>query len=308
MRSFSNIIIRAVTGLVLALALFFMPGREIPAIDQQADDYFESAISQAGVAYATCRVINASVSVIGDSDVQLEPAGIGISLAAGKVLDPIDDMTERLSNVLVTAIVSLGIQKLAYEIGVSIAPDILGVVLLIYTVLVLVPGQYGRRFQFLLLRIGAIVIIARFLLPITSIANDYLLSNYFSGEIEQATADLAVYSGTLDTLKEIEFPAYDGFFGTIENSASFVQERTLALKDALDLMLSNIGSIIDSLLTLTWLFAGIFVIQVILMPLGVLWLLVKLVNTLFATNLTVLSKASASVTADNSAKSVDGSA
>lgn len=285
-----------------------MPGREIPAIDQQADDYFESAISQAGVAYATCRVINASVSVIGDSDVQLEPAGIGISLAAGKVLDPIDDMTERLSNVLVTAIVSLGIQKLAYEIGVSIAPDILGVVLLIYTVLVLVPGQYGRRFQFLLLRIGAIVIIARFLLPITSIANDYLLSNYFSGEIEQATADLAVYSGTLDTLKEIEFPAYDGFFGTIENSASFVQERTLALKDALDLMLSNIGSIIDSLLTLTWLFAGIFVIQVILMPLGVLWLLVKLVNTLFATNLTVLSKASASVTADNSAKSVDGSA
>lgn len=285
-----------------------MPGREIPAIDQQADDYFESAISQAGVAYATCRVINASVSVIGDSDVQLEPAGIGISLAAGKVLDPIDDMTERLSNVLVTAIVSLGIQKLAYEIGVSIAPDILGVVLLIYTVLVLVPGQHGRRFQFLLLRIGAIVIIARFLLPITSIANDYLLSNYFSGEIEQATADLAVYSGTLDTLKEIEFPAYDGFFGTIENSASFVQERTLALKDALDLMLSNIGSIIDSLLTLTWLFAGIFVIQVILMPLGVLWLLVKLVNTLFATNLTVLSKASASVTADNRAKSVDGSA
>ncbi|WOO39933.1 hypothetical protein [Rubellicoccus peritrichatus] len=299
MKTFANSIIRSATGVILALALFLIPGKEIPGIDRQADHYFESAISQAGLAYATCRVVNASVSVVGDSQVQLEPAGIGISLAAGKVLDPIDDMTERLSNVLVTAIVSLGIQKLAYEIGASLAPDILGVILLLYAILVFIPNRHGRRFQFLLLRIGAIVLVARFLLPITSIANDFLLQEYFSDEIETTTENLAVYSSTFETLQDFEFPAYDGFFGTIENSASFVQERAIVLKEALDLMMENLGAIIDNLLTLTWLFAAIFVIQVILMPLGVLWLLVKLVNVLFAISLPVFENHKSSDTGKN---------
>jgi len=70
------------------------------------DAYFREAITKAGVAYATCRVLNASVSIVKDSSLQLEPAGVGISLAVGQALDPIDDMTERLSDVLVTAITS----------------------------------------------------------------------------------------------------------------------------------------------------------------------------------------------------------
>ena len=292
-------------ALVLALALFMLPGREIPMLDKQADDYFENAISQAGVAYAACRVVNATVSVIGDSQVQLEPAGIGLSLAAGKVLDPIDDMTERLSNVLVTAIVSLGIQKLGYEIGVSLAPDLLAVVLLIYAFSIVILPSRLRRFKYLLLRIGALILIARFLLPITSMANDFLLKHYFTDDIQQATDNLTLYSAGFESLREIEFPAYDGFFGTIENSAAFVRQRAIALKEALDVMVSNLGDIIENLLTLTWLFAGIFLIQVILMPLGVFWLLVKLMNILFAMNLTVfVQKEDRQPTADSTKKAV----
>lgn len=283
MPSLRTRLIRSLTAIGLALALWLMPGRELPGIDSQADAYFENAITLAGLSYATCRIVNATVSVIGDSQVQLNPAGIGVSLAAGKVLDPIDDMTERLSNVLVTAIVSLGIQKLGYEIGVSIAPDILAAVLLAYAVIGLLPWAGANRWQWILMRVSALVLVARFLLPITSSVNDFLMANYFTAEIEETTAALAVYTGGFEELQKIEFPEYDGFLGTIENSAIIVKQRALNLSDALSSMAQNLGAIIDNLLTLTWLFAAIFIIQVILLPLGVLWLMVKLVNQLFDT-------------------------
>lgn len=73
-------------------------------------------MTKAGVAYGVCRVVNASVSAIKESQIQIEPAGLGVSLAVGQVLDSLDDMTERASDILVTAIVSLGIQKIVYEL------------------------------------------------------------------------------------------------------------------------------------------------------------------------------------------------
>lgn len=88
--------------------LLFFPGLRLPIIDNTTDVHFHEAITKAGVTYATCRMINASVSIVKDSNLNLEPAGIGITLAIGQALDPIDDMTERVSDVIVTAITSLG--------------------------------------------------------------------------------------------------------------------------------------------------------------------------------------------------------
>ena len=74
-------IIRSSIGVVVAILLFFSSGLKLPVLDTMTDAYFREAITKAGVAYATCRVINASVSIIKDSSLQLEPAGVGVSLA-----------------------------------------------------------------------------------------------------------------------------------------------------------------------------------------------------------------------------------
>jgi hypothetical protein len=76
-------------------------------LDTTADDYFRDAITKAGLTYATCRAVNASISIVKESSLQLEPAGVGVSLAVGQALDPIDDMTERLSDVLNKHVVAL---------------------------------------------------------------------------------------------------------------------------------------------------------------------------------------------------------
>ncbi|MFH2045328.1 MAG: hypothetical protein ABIK92_09290 [Pseudomonadota bacterium] len=281
-------IIRSGVGIMVSILLFFSSGLRLPVLDATTDTYFREAISKAGIAYATCRVINASVSIIKDSSLQLEPAGVGVSLAVGQALDPIDDMTERLSDVLVTAITSLGVQKLAYEIGVSVAPPILSVFLFVLSILIWFENERLSFLQKTLIRFMLIIVVARFCLPASSLANEYLQTHYFAEQISEANQKLSAGSSELDRIKDFSLPKIDGVLGTIENSALFLKIKSTELKNALIATVANAGDIIDNLLRLTFLYVGIFLIQVIILPLLSFWFLIKTANALFHTNMPVI--------------------
>ncbi|MCI5151403.1 MAG: hypothetical protein D3916_18830, partial [Candidatus Electrothrix sp. MAN1_4] len=259
-----------------AALLFFLPALKIPSLDKATDTYFQEVISKGGLSYATCRVINASVSIIKESSLHLEPAGIGLSLAVGQALDPIDDMTERLSDVLVTAITSLGVQKLAYEIGVSLAPTVLAVFLFFLAILVWFNNTKLIFLRKTVARFALLIIITRFFLPLSSLANNFINTNFFAPRIEQASQQLALDSKELDTLKEFSLPER-GILGT----ASFLKEKSNDFKKALTAIASNMGGIINNLLTLTFLYVGIMLIQVVFLPLLAFFFLLKIVNALF---------------------------
>ena len=282
-------------GIILAIALFFLPGSQIPHLDTKTDAYFNNAITKAGLAYATCRAINASVSVIKDSSLQLEPAGVGVSLAVGQVLDPIDDMTERLSDVLVTAITSLGVQKLSYEIGVSLAPQLFALFLFILSVLVLFENERTASLRRITARILILIAVLRFCLPLTSVANEYIYNNYFEEQISKANNELTLHSEVFDQLGKIVIPDATGFWGTIENSTALIKNISLQLRNAIKASVTNMGAIIKNLLNLTFLYVGIFLIQVIVFPLLIFWFFIKVANTLFQTNFPVVLRHKKSV-------------
>jgi hypothetical protein len=285
-------IIGSTLGLLLAVALFFSSGLRLPILDDTTDTYFRESITKAGLAYATCRVINASVSIIKDSSLQLEPAGVGVSLAVGQALDPIDDMTERLSNVLVTAITSLGVQKLAYEIGVSIAPSLLAVFFFCLSVLLWFENERLTLFRKTVTRFILLLCIARFFLPLASTADKYLHKHFFADRIAEATTQLALASAELDQLKDFSLPEIDGLLGTIENSASFLKRKSREFKNALVATVTHTGDIIDNLLKLTFLYVGLFLIQVVVLPLVCFWFLLKMANALFRQNIPVILQSS----------------
>jgi len=275
-------------GILLAISLFFLPGLRIPALDSTADVYFREAIGKAGIAYATCRVINGSVSIVTASSLNLEPAGVGVTLAVGQALDPIDDMTERVSDVIVTAITSLGVQKLAHEIGMALAPPILAMFLLVWSILAWFENERTATLQRTVFKFILLILVARFALPISAIANNYLQDHFFAEKISNANSELAVGSAELDKLMEFSLPEHDGLLGTIRNSASFLQRKSTEFKDAIVATVSNAGNIIENLLKLAFLYVGIFLIQVIALPIVVFWLLIKFANSLFDTNAPVV--------------------
>lgn len=274
----------------MAILFFFSPGLRLPILDSKADDYFREAISKAGVAYATCRLINASVSIVKDSNLNLEPAGVGITLAIGQALDPIDDMTERVSDVIVTAITSLGVQKLAYEISVSLAPPILALFLFVLSVLIWFENQRLAALQKIITGFILLILIARFTLPISAITNNYIQENFFEEKILNANKELALGSAELDKLMEFSIPQTDGVLGTIKNSSSFLKRKSLEFKNALVNTISNTGNIIENLLKLIFLYVGIFLIQVVALPIIVFGVFVKFANSLFDTNIPVIPR------------------
>lgn len=280
--------IRSSIGVLASLLLFFASGFTFPVIDATTDDYFNESITKVGIAYATIRVLNASVSIVKESSLQLEPAGVGVSLAVGQAVDPIDDMTERLSDVLVTAITSLGVQKLAYEISVSLAPPVISICLFILSILIWSDNDKLTSLQKLTMRLLLLIIIVRFCLPLSSMANEFVHKHYFVDQISDANKELAVGSVELEKLKNFSLPEIDGVLGTIENSASFLNRKSGEFKNALVETVSNMGSIIDNLLKLTFLYVGVFLIQIIILPLLSFWFLVKTANTLFYTNVPVV--------------------
>lgn len=272
---------KSIIGILLSIVLFFSSGVQIPILDLTADSYFKDSITKAGVSYGVCRVINATVSIIQQSSVQLEPAGIGLSLAVGQIVDPINDMVERLSNVLVMSITSLGVQELAYEISITIVPQILAVLLLLLSILVWFKNAKVLKLQRILMSALVIASIARFCLPISSIANEFLQEHFFEEKIIEANETLTASTADIDKLEDVTVPKLDGFLGTIGNSASYIKEKSVDFKDTIQIIMENKGVIVENLLRLTFLYLGIFVIQVLVLPLLIFWFLMRIVNSIF---------------------------
>ena len=83
-----------------------------PASRQEAAQYLDESIALAAATYGTCRLVNAGVSVLQESNVSFTPLGMGLELHPGQMLDPINDATERLSAMSVSAMGVLGAQRL----------------------------------------------------------------------------------------------------------------------------------------------------------------------------------------------------
>ena len=280
-------IFKSAIGIILSVLLFFSSSVKIPFVDIPTDNYFQESITKAGIAYASCRVINASVSVIQHSTLELEPAGVGVSLAVGQALDPINDMTERLSDVLVTAIVSLGVQKLAYEISIWFAPIMAAILLVIFSVLIWFKNERWINWQRNILHLILLIAVVRFCLPISSLANNLVHKHFFEERITEANHQLTLGSKELDTFSDFSLPKVDGIMGTIENSTAFLAKKAREFKKALSKLVDNMGDMIDNLLKLTFLYIGLFVIQVIVLPILSFWGMTRLANSLFKTNIPV---------------------
>ena len=271
-----------------ALLLLFGP-RTIPFADHRADAYFDTAIQQATVVYGTSRFINASVSLIKESDVSVQPAGLGVSVAAGQVLDPLDDMTERASDILVTAIIALGIQKLAYEFTVAFSPPLLGILLLSCWAISFLPHRKCAIVNQFAWKLILLLVIARICLPVSALLSAGLQEYYFVSEIEKAEQKMKLIAPQqMNQLKKIDIPEADGAWDLLKKNYEFVTHKTDDLRIVFKTMLNNMDKLITSLLKISYLYIGLFLIQVILLPLATFWILIKLVNQLFGANMPVL--------------------
>jgi len=269
----------------LSSVLFYAASsHKIAVSDELADTYFSESIQAATIAYATTRGVNAVVSVIKESELDLAPAGVGVTIAVGQILDPIDDMTERLSSVLVAAITSLGIQKLGFEISVLISFKAIALLLLLCIPLLWRKNPITTHFLELSLKLCFILLLLRFMLPISALVSDAIYKHWLQPNIVSSIANLTLVSDSYQEMSNLPAEPSESFFSTLTGSASKKVEQT---RLAFSHMVENVEQIIGSLLSLMTAYLAIFVIQIVILPLLMLWLMLTILKSKFLDDIVV---------------------
>lgn len=87
------------------------------ALDATAVKQVDAGLKRALTTFATARMFNAVISVAQGTELAVQPAGIGINFSPGQLLDPINDLVEQFSDVMLYASVAFGMEKLMISIG-----------------------------------------------------------------------------------------------------------------------------------------------------------------------------------------------
>jgi len=244
--------------------------------DNAGIEYVDEAFDRALIAFALARAANAIISVVQDSEIDIAPAGVGVTIAIGEALDPVNDMIERFSWVMLVSLVSLGIQKLLIDISPWIS---IKIILLPALILVLsglwIEKDWGRKCHFYGLRLLFLALLIRFCIPAVALVNDqvyqlFLDKPYSSAVagIEQGTVALRNMDPMADAPGSKEA---DGFWAEVRKKAEQAGE-TINLQHRISRMKSRLSGMIENLLQMI----AVFILNTVILPIAFLWLLVRL--------------------------------
>ena len=86
-------------------------------VDQRAAADYEQLFQRAFITFALARTLNGVISAVQGTEIALQPAGVGMTLTPGEILDPVNDLVERFSWIMLGATISLGIQNVLLDIS-----------------------------------------------------------------------------------------------------------------------------------------------------------------------------------------------
>jgi len=186
---------RSLTVLVLSAVLFSWSG----LLDRYAGPLAEQGFQRALVAFGVARTLNGVLSVAQGTEVALEPAGVGVTLTAGQILDPVNDLVERFSWLMLASSALLGLQILLS--GILSGALVNGALTLALTLAVLphwwpkMPRRWGR----LAGEVALVLITVRFLFPAIALGEEAVFDAFLA---EQSAESLAYLEQATERLGE----------------------------------------------------------------------------------------------------------
>lgn len=180
---------RAKTLLILALSALIIALALSGSMDKKGHQIVDDSFKQALIVFATARALNAVISVAQGTEVG--PPGVTISI--GEILDPVNDLVERFSWILLAALTSLGIQSILMDIVTS---PLFNYLLIIGIVLYNLKhffhfASLGKPERFFIKSI-AFLLFVRFSMPLMSIANTMSYTYFVQPQYDIAALDQSI--------------------------------------------------------------------------------------------------------------------
>jgi len=258
-------------------------------VDRLAEAEYDALFQRALISFALARTLNGVISAVQGTELALQPAGVGVTLTPGQVLDPINDLIERFSWIMLGATLSLGVQQVLLDVGqwwgVRLLLAFLGLLWLWVRLRNSARQQprSGGSEQFLF-RVFIIVIFIRFAVPVAMIANEglyrlFLEARYVESTQVIETAGSEIQEASADEegaeVEEVESSMLDSLGRMLEstrNSIDFKQKLAYISERASDL--------IEHLIQLS----VVFILQTGILPIAFLWVFLQIFKQLFRTS------------------------
>ncbi len=268
--------IKILKSLLLAAALVLA---HLPWLGNLAEDYTEQGIKRALVTYAVTRSLNGIISVAQGTEVAVSPAGVGVTFTPGEILDPINDLVERFSWVVLASGTSLGIQRLLLEMTSTpmltwLLTSVIAVSLLLlwfYKPLQQEKRTWGLHFN----RFLVLLILLRFSIPLIALINEALYMGYMQPRYEQAQQQLEQASGQIREISEATQPESVSLEdqGLLEKAEQWFSKtrQTLDIDKQMDSLKQSAEDVSQQIINML----VVFIVQTIIFPLFFLWLIIR---------------------------------
>lgn len=264
---------------ITVLALVLAVVAQLGFIDAIGQRYTDDGFSRALITFGVARGLNGVISVAQGTEVAVEPAGVGVIFTPGQILDPVNDLIERFSWIMLASTTSLGIQSLLLKIFSSLYFSLLVIGSLGMSLLLLwwhkSTSAVVRKVVY---RGTMFLLILRFMIPMMAITSEGFYKLFLEPEYIESTSHLKQTTETIGKINEQsqmqeqegeELNWYENLIRSYESTLDSLN---------IDRRVEVVKQIVEKVTDHTVNLIVIFTMQTILFPLLFLWLSLKLIK------------------------------
>ncbi|MDD2743969.1 MAG: hypothetical protein PHV02_17010 [Rhodocyclaceae bacterium] len=169
-------------------------------LDDAGTERVDASFKRALISYGSARALNAVISFAQGTEMSFQPLGIGLNLAPGQILDPLNDLVEQLSQLMLIATVALGIEKILLSIGASWA---------ISLAVTAIAVAWGTLFIFKkpqptwLSKLLFLSLMLRFVIPVSLVGTGILYQNFMASDYHASQSIVEATAINLDKAPEV---------------------------------------------------------------------------------------------------------
>ncbi|MCP4353547.1 MAG: hypothetical protein GY795_49490 [Desulfobacterales bacterium] len=264
-------------------------------LDEKGSEYYNETMSRSIYTFAIVRGINGVISVLQGTGLAVSPAGVGVSLSVGEILDPINDLVERFSWVMLVSSTSLGIQKVLMEMGIwfgfKIFLSLSMMMIFMGTWVSLLVSRFRPEY-----RIGRfdlktwgyklmlVSIVIRFCIPAVAIVSDKIYDLFLKDKYTESVKSLEKVNEEIKNSSLIKErtkvkPDESGYLGKLKKMYTDTTEA-VNIKDKIAYLKEKISDYAEYTINLII----VFILQTVIIPVFVLWLLIRFIRYIYGNN------------------------
>jgi len=263
-----------VSVLVAVLLLVIFTGW----LDDHGRNYTEQGLKRTLVAYGLARGLNGVISVAQGTEVAVQPVGVGVTFTPGQILDPVNDLVERFSWIVLASGVSLGAQRILLSMTAWLWFSALVAAGLLFSLLLLwrkIPANERRRR--IVYKLTATLLVLRLAVPVIALLNEGIYQLFMAPQYEDSVQRLESTSSSIERMQQQ--PQAEQDEGMVDRARRMMQSASSALD--LDKQLDSLQQAAAEFSEYAINMIVVFVLQTLVFPLFFLWLAYKFIGSIF---------------------------